>query len=94
MLLLQKYGHYGSECRKKQVDHLSGITHVSNHEGETSEGMFLSCHKTEEQHKYLWLLDSGCNNHMNGKKYLLSILAYSTLSLIIIISMVTQTVIL
>jgi hypothetical protein len=34
--------------------------------------MFLSCHKTEEQDKHLWLLDSGCNNHMTGNKDLLS----------------------
>jgi hypothetical protein len=34
--------------------------------------MFLSCHKTEEQHKDLWLLDSGWNNHMTSNKYLLS----------------------
>jgi hypothetical protein len=44
----------------------------SNHEGETSDGMFLSCNKTGEQPKYLWLLESGCNNHMMGNKYLLS----------------------
>jgi hypothetical protein len=68
----KKYGHYESECRKKQADQLSGRAHVSNHEGETSDGMFLSCHKTEEQHKDLWLLDSGCNNHMTGNKDLLS----------------------
>jgi hypothetical protein len=68
----KKYGHYESECRKKQADHLSGRAHVSNHTGETSGGMFLSCHKTEEQPKDLWLLDSGCNNHMTGNKDLLS----------------------
>jgi hypothetical protein len=34
--------------------------------------MFLSCHKTEEQPKDLWLLDSGSNNHMKGNKYLLA----------------------
>jgi hypothetical protein len=45
---------------------------VSNHTGDTSRGMFLSCHKTEEQPKDLWLLDSGCNNHMTGNKELLS----------------------
>ena len=49
----KRYGHYGSECWKKQVDQLSGRAHVSNHEGETWDGMFLSCHKTEEQHKDL-----------------------------------------
>jgi hypothetical protein len=34
--------------------------------------MFLSCHNTEEQHKDILLLDSGCNNHMETNKYLLS----------------------
>jgi hypothetical protein len=45
---------------------------VSNHTGENLGGMFLSCHKTEQQPKDLWLLDSGCNNHMTGNKDLLS----------------------
>jgi hypothetical protein len=36
--------------------------------------MFLSCHKTEQQPKDLWLLDNGCNNHMTGNKELLSCL--------------------
>jgi hypothetical protein len=34
--------------------------------------MFLLCHKTKEKHKDIWLLDSGCSNHMTGNKYLLS----------------------
>jgi hypothetical protein len=68
----KRYGHYEYECRKKQADQHSGKTHVSNHEGETTNGMCLSCHKTEEQHKDLWLLDSGCKNHMIGNKNLLS----------------------
>ena len=42
--------------------------------GDTSRGMFLSCHKTEHQLKDLWLLDSGCSNHMTGNKELLSCL--------------------
>jgi transposase InsO family protein len=68
----KKCGHYESKCKKKQADHLSIKAHVSNHMGETSKGMFLSCHKSEEQPKDIWLLDSGCNNHMTGNKYLLS----------------------
>jgi hypothetical protein len=68
----KNYGNYESECRKKQADHLSGRACVSNHTGETSRGMFLSCHKTEEQPKDLQLLDSGCRNHMTGNKELLS----------------------
>jgi transposase InsO family protein len=68
----KKYGHYEYECRKKQADQLSGRAHVSNHTGENSGGMFLSCHKTEQQPKDLWLLDSGCSNHMTGNRELLS----------------------
>jgi hypothetical protein len=45
---------------------------VSHHTGENSGGMFLSCHNTEQQPKDLWLLDSGCRNHMTGNKDLLS----------------------
>jgi hypothetical protein len=68
----KRYGNYESKCRKKQAYQLSGRANVSNHTGETSRGMFLSCHKVEEQPKDLWLLDSGCNNHMTGNKDLLS----------------------
>jgi hypothetical protein len=73
----KNYGHYEFECRKKQVDQLSGRAHVSNHTRDTSRGMFLSCHQTEEQPKDLWLLDNGCNNHMTGNKELLSCLDFS-----------------
>lgn len=34
--------------------------------------MFLSCHNSEEQQKDLWLLDSGCNNHMTCNQDLIS----------------------
>ena len=35
--------------------------------------MFLSYQTTEENYSsYLWLLDSGCNNHMTGNKSLFS----------------------
>ena len=50
---------------------------MSNHTGDTSRGMFLSCHKTEEQPKDLWLLDSGCSNQMTDNKDLLSCIDYS-----------------
>jgi hypothetical protein len=35
--------------------------------------MLISYHTSEEGHtKELWLLDSGCNNHMIGNKELIS----------------------
>jgi hypothetical protein len=58
--------------RKMHIDKISGKAHVSNHTGENSGGMFLSCHNTKQQPKDLWLLDSGCSNHMTGNKELLS----------------------
>ena len=68
----KKYGHYEFECRKKQSYQISDIAYISHHEGENSDGMFLSCHKTEEQPKDLRLLDSGCSNHMKSNKELLA----------------------
>ena len=62
----------------------AGRAHVSNHTGENSGGMFLSCQKTEQQPKDLWLLDSGCSNHMIGNKELLSCLDSSMSSDIIL----------
>lgn len=41
--------------------------------------MFLSCHISEDIHtKDLWLLDSGCSNHMTGNKDLISCIDTST----------------
>ena len=38
----------------------------------------MSYQATKEQcNKYIWLLDSGCNNHMKGNKSLLSSLDFS-----------------
>lgn len=37
--------------------------------------MFLSHHISEDTHsKELWLLDSGCSNHMTGNKFFISYL--------------------
>ena len=43
--------------------------------------MFLSCHLSEDkQSADIWLLDSGCSNHMTGNKNLLSSLDASITS--------------
>jgi hypothetical protein len=44
--------------------------------------MFFSCQVTEEESKSddLWLMDSGCINHMTGKKDLISSLDSSVTS--------------
>ena len=43
--------------------------------------MFLSCHLLEDKHSEdIWLLESGCSNHMTGNKNLLSSLDASITS--------------
>jgi hypothetical protein len=78
----KKFGHYESECRKKQEDLNRGRANVTNIEEGTSESMFFSCQVTEEARNShdLWLLDSGCNNHMTSNKDLFSNLDNSVTS--------------
>jgi hypothetical protein len=76
----KKYGHFQSECRKKQFDLNKERAHVSKIEGETSEALFLSCQLTEQIHnKDVWLLDSGCSNHMTGNHDLFLVLIHQSL---------------
>lgn len=58
-----------------------GRENVTNANEGTSELMFLSCQETQEARNYdLWLLDSGCNNHMTSNKKLFSSLDNSVKS--------------
>ena len=71
----KKYGNYEQECRKKQVDQKNNQNNsranVSKEEENLSEVMFLSYQAIEEHcSSDLWLLDSGCSNHMTGNKSL------------------------
>jgi hypothetical protein len=45
--------------RSRQIN-TQAKAHVSNHEGDTSGGMFLSCNKIEEQHRIsgCWTVDA------------------------------------
>ena len=64
----KKYVYYERECKKKQADQNSGQAHISKEE-DSSKVMCLSYQETEENcNTNLWLLYSGCNNHMTGNK--------------------------
>ena len=77
----KKYGHYEHECRKKQADENNSRANVSKEEEGLSEVMFLSYQATENHcNSDLWLLDSGCSNHMTGNKSLFSSLDSSVIT--------------
>lgn len=68
----KRYGHYESDCRRKQSDLNRGRANVSNIDEDTPS-MFLTCSGMQESNNEdLWLLDSGCSNHMTGNKELFS----------------------
>jgi hypothetical protein len=68
----KKFGHYKSECYKRPTNREHGTAHVAEEE-KVQETMFYSCHATTEPtDSDVWMLDSGCSNHMTGNKDLFS----------------------
>jgi hypothetical protein len=64
----KKLDHHISECHKLHYRNKANVT-----ESETSDTPFLSCQVSQQiLDKDVWLLDSGCSNHMNGHNDLLS----------------------
>ena len=66
-----KFGHFASECRRKQYDmnkqkaHFTNENHPNNGEENT---ILITCNVAQESSKEVWFLDSGCSNHMSGRK--------------------------
>ncbi|KAI5399654.1 hypothetical protein KIW84_064835 [Lathyrus oleraceus] len=59
----KRFGHIQKDCRfvNQQHDSFAG--------GENDEGnLFFACQKEFQEDKNVWYLDSGCSNHMTGKK--------------------------
>jgi transposase InsO family protein len=66
-----KFGHFASECRKKQYDMNKQKAHFTN-ENQPNNGeentILITCNVAQESSKEVWFLDSGCSNHMSGSK--------------------------
>ena len=63
-----KFGHFASECKKKQVEHGKQNSNVTDTSKNNEDSLFLTCLTTHEIPNDLWVLDSGYNNHMTGNR--------------------------
>ena len=69
-----KYGHYASECQKKQGDqskHNANVADV-NMGNAYNPTAFIMCNIGEEGSPEVWYLDNSCRNHMSGNESLFS----------------------
>ena len=66
-----KYGHYSRECRTKTLNIRESHAQVA--EGDDDMKMVLTTsHAATDNNNDQWLLDTGCSNHLSGKKELFS----------------------
>ncbi len=64
-----KFGHYARDCRKKIADQGNLRANVTM---KSINSMFLAFHTMHEPFASVWLLISGCSNHMTGNKDLVA----------------------
>jgi hypothetical protein len=70
----KKYGHYASDCRKKQHDMSNRQNANVTRENISQNNVLLACNMAETNSEDIWFLDSGCSNHMTGNIALFSAL--------------------
>jgi len=65
----QKWGHYASECKSKRVPRSKDEAQFAqNEDSDFDEVLLMATVKEEEERSDEWYLDTGCSNHMTGKK--------------------------
>ena len=67
-----KRGHYANECKSKGDNHAVNCAQEdSNHEQDKDDhAVLMAATSNETPNNQTWYLDSGCTNHMCGKKEL------------------------
>ncbi|KAJ0963177.1 hypothetical protein J5N97_028299 [Dioscorea zingiberensis] len=60
-----KFGHYSSECRYKDNDQRA---HCIQQDEEENHALLMVTSANETSDNHTWFLDTGCTNHMCGKK--------------------------
>ena len=63
-----KIGHYQNECWSNKEMHAK----VAENSSDREETLLFSSSTSEESMKNDWFIDSGCSNHMCGKKEMFS----------------------
>ncbi|TXG50951.1 hypothetical protein EZV62_023475 [Acer yangbiense] len=64
----KRYGHYKNECKSNGRNFQANVAE----DGDYSETLLLACNVAVDDAKYKWFLDTGCSNHMCGRKEMFS----------------------
>ncbi|KAK0576845.1 hypothetical protein LWI29_024227 [Acer saccharum] len=64
----KRYGHYKNECKSNGRNFQVNVAE----DGDYSETLLLACNIAVDDAKYKWFLDTGCSNHMCGRKEMFS----------------------
>ena len=70
----KQFGHYRSQCRVKLAKANYERANYVDADIQEKETLLLACSISEDEHSDQWYLDTGCSNHMCGKKELFSCL--------------------
>jgi hypothetical protein len=66
-----KPSHYAHECKKKKDDLHKHNANYYNTFQHYEEYLFLICNVAQDISNNIWLIDSGCSNHMIGNRSLI-----------------------
>ena len=73
----KKFGHFASECRKKQEEIEKNGANYLDVFDKNSRSLFITCNVSQESSSDIRFLDSGCSNHMTRNKDLFTSLGDS-----------------
>ncbi|XP_056697739.1 uncharacterized protein [Spinacia oleracea] len=66
----QKYGHYASDCWRKQKDQGNRLNFVESSQNNKDVPTLLLAHEEASNQQDMWFFDSRASNHMCGRKEL------------------------
>lgn len=65
----RRYGHFQADCWSKKTNSNQAETTLMHEQSNNDQGLlFLTLNVQESSTEEIWYLDSGCSNHMTGRK--------------------------